>query len=58
MSASVYERKSHLKKKLYSVERSRERCASNNLSHDNENLLVAAFFFVDNFELLGKTLFS
>ena len=46
MSASVYERKSHLKKKLYSVERSRERCASNNLSHDNENLLVAAFFLL------------
>ena len=30
---------------LYPVERSRERCASNNLLRDNENLLrVAAFY--------------
>ena len=31
-------------KMLYPVERSRERCASNNLSHDSENLFVAAFY--------------
>ena len=30
---------------LYPVERSRERCASNNLSRDNENLLLVAAFY-------------
>ena len=30
---------------LYPVERSRERCASNNISHDNENLLFVAAFY-------------
>ena len=30
---------------LNPVERSRERCASNNLSHDNENLLLVAAFY-------------
>ena len=32
-------------KMLYPVERSRERCASNNLSLDNENLLLVAAFY-------------
>ena len=30
---------------LYPVERSRERCASNNISCDNETLLLAAAFY-------------
>ena len=30
---------------LYPVKRSRERCASNNLSRDNENLLLVAAFY-------------
>ena len=50
MSASIYEQKSYLKykifiKKLYPVERSRERSASNNLSRNNENLLLVAAFY-------------
>ena len=50
MSASIYERKSHLKYKIFikmlnPVERSRERCASNNLSRDNENLLLVVAFY-------------
>ena len=32
-------------KMLYPVERSTERCASNNLSCENENLLVVAAFY-------------
>ena len=50
MSAADYERKSHLKyeifiKMLYPVQTSRARCASNNISRDNETfLLVAAFY--------------
>ena len=30
---------------LYPVERSRERCASNNLSREKENLLLVAAFY-------------
>ena len=30
---------------FYPVERSRERCASNNLSRENENLLLVAAFY-------------
>ena len=44
-SASDYELKSHLKFPiimLYPVEESRERCTFNNLSRDNENLLLVA----------------
>ena len=44
MSASDYERKIYLKM-LSPVQTSRERCASNNLSRDNENLLLVAAFY-------------
>ena len=35
-------------KMLYPMERSRERCASNNLSRDNENLLLVAAFILQS----------
>ena len=50
MYVSIYEQKSHLKNKIVikmlpTVERSRQRCVSDNLSCDNENcLLVSAFY--------------
>ena len=42
-------------KMLYPVQTSRERCASNNLSRDNENALACCCFLYSNFELLGRT---
>ena len=50
MSASIYERKSHLIFKVFaeyglSCGKSREGCASNNLSRDNENLLLVVAFY-------------
>ena len=58
ISTSDYELKSHLKfpiKMLYSVERSIERCASNSISRDNEQLLAGYCYLYSNFELLGRT---
>ena len=40
---------------LHSVERSIERCASNNISRDNENPVTCCCFLYSNFELLGRT---
>ena len=58
MFASDYELKSHLKfpiKMLYLDERSIERCASNSISHDNENPLACCCYLYSNFKLLGRT---
>ena len=48
MSASIYERKSHLKYKIFIknvLSCGKKRCASTNLSRDNENLLLVAAFY-------------
>ena len=42
-------------KMLYPVQTSRERCASNNISRDNENPFAYCSFLYSNFKLLGRT---